>query len=126
MNDIQKDIFNKYYDIYLKKDSPIDKNTLLDKLLFLSILMDLISNKELFKRNKHVAKFLDDKFDITFPDYVTKSRPLLIGKLINHYMKLDITSYDNELNTIYKAISNILEDKSNEKNWDDVIRKIKL
>lgn len=126
MNDIQKDIFNKYYDIYLKKDSPIDKNTLLDKLLFLSILIDLLSNKELFKRNKHVTEFLDDKLDITFPDYVAKSRPLLIGKLINYYMKLDITSYDNELNTIYKVISNILNDKSNEKNWDDIIRKIKL
>lgn len=126
MNNIQKTIFDKYYNIYLKKSSTLNKNILLDKLLFLSILIDFISDKEIFKRNKQVADFLDVKLDIKFPEYVKKSRPLLIGKTINHYMKLELTSYDNELNIIYKAISNVLNNKDCEKTWEDVIRKITL
>lgn len=95
--------------------------------VFLGVIVELISSKKLFKKNSDVADFLNKKFGIVFAEYCKKSRPLMIGKTVKHFLAKDehgdIKEYLNEL---YAFIVNVINGKQNQLTWSDVIKSIKL
>lgn len=95
--------------------------------IFLGILIQIISSKQLFRKNVNVADFLEKNYGISYANYVKKSRPLLIGKTVKYFIDNDEQQDIKEnLNLLYSFILRILEGKQDEVTWSDVIKNIDI
>ncbi len=57
------------------------KNKNIDIFDFLGIVNVLLYSKTIFKRNKEVDEFILEIFDIKLPEYVVKSRTLMVARI---------------------------------------------
>lgn len=90
-----------------------------DKALLIGALSQLILNKKVFKRNKELETFLKDVFQVTFLEYVLKSRTLILAKVIRIVTDADEEKtfyYINQFNDfIHKILTNSEADDEKEK-----------
>lgn len=127
MNKNQILILEEFRNLLIKIDEKKDINILYNQILFMGLLSSIMNNKKIFKRNKHLKEFLEKRFGLSFPVYVGKSRPLLMGKTINYFLSNEMeTNYSEELNLIYRYIQLAIKDEENDDSWNDIIRNIKL
>lgn len=83
-------------------------------------------SKQLFKHNKDLAEFYNHSFHISFPEYVSKNRALLIGRSIRYFSECNnIHEIKGALNKLYKLVYNINQNKT-DVTWGDVIDSIKM
>lgn len=83
-------------------------NRNLDKAELIGLVSLLIYSKDIFKSNKDIKPFIELLFEYNYPDYIMKSRTLIVAKS-SRYMN----DMDNEtLNNIHKKISIYLNIKS--------------
>lgn len=97
--------------------------------VLITILMQLILNKKLFKTNKECVEFLQATLGFTFADYVVKNKTILIGKVIRQINEIeDLETVKNYINNVYRFMEVILEDEENKDkmDWHDVIMKMSV
>lgn len=70
---------NKVAKKELNQIMSLNSNSTLETIIGLNIT--LILSKELFKKNKDIANYLDKVFEIQFKDYVMDSRTLIIARV---------------------------------------------
>ena len=63
-------------------DSELSDILVVRKLLFISILQNLILSKKIFRKNKDIATFLKNNFGISLSDYMIHSRTTICGKIV--------------------------------------------
>lgn len=99
-----------------------------DKLvIFLGALLEILSSKNVFRKNSEVAEFLLVNFSLEFAEYCKRSRPLMLGKTAKFFCT-ETNNYDlNEcLNALYSFIEKVISNKSDDITWTDVIKTMKL
>ncbi|WP_349764314.1 hypothetical protein [Fusobacterium sp. SYSU M8D902] len=96
-----------------------------DIIFFIGAFSLLIDNKLIFKKNKDLAEFLEKKFEVKFAEYCKKSRPLMIGKTIKHFIEEKTDPAEN-INELYRTLILFKEGKLNETTWSDIIKNINL
>lgn len=57
------------------------KNKQVYKYKLIGIIAELIFSKKIFPKNKDIIIFLNDVFDITYKDYIIKSRTTIVAKV---------------------------------------------
>ena len=89
---------------FIKEFSVINKNKFTirqTKSMYLGLLFELISSKEVFKRNIELKDFLKLVFNLDYSDYLFKARPLLAARLMkdvsNKYHTLEISKSINSI-----------------------------
>lgn len=65
------------------------KNNNNDKIVLTGVIVHLLTSKEIFKRNIDVKEFLCTCMDIDLPDYVIKSRTLIISRVVRILVSID-------------------------------------
>lgn len=97
---------------FIKELSVINKNKFTlqqTKSLYLGLLYELISNKEIFIKNKELDGFLKDVFKKEYNEYLFKARPYLASRLLKDISK----EYDSlKISTSIKLIILYLEEKN--------------
>ena len=88
----------------LKKD-----NT--DKVILTGVIAHLLLSKETFKHNIDIEEFLHTCMDITLPDYVIKSRTLIISRVIRILVPMD----NNQVRILNSHIQNYFSSPTIEK-----------
>lgn len=96
-----------------------------EEVLFLGVLVALISNKKVFKKNAELALFLENRFDIKFAEYCKKSRPLMIGKTVKYFLENE-NDFSENINSIYRILDTLLYNSKDELTWNDIIKKINI
>ncbi|MDV9963393.1 hypothetical protein RHL97_19095 [Clostridioides difficile] len=82
-----------------------------DKTHLLGIFCDIIYSKEIFKRNRDVAKFLQSTIKLDLPDYVVRSRTLLTARTIKFiYLLSDESELEEVRHTATKLLKELMED----------------
>lgn len=93
-----KNNFNSdIYKIIIKKLN----NDNLDNIELIGIICFIIYSKEIFPKNKDISEFLKDIFGEVYPEYLMKSRPLIVARLSN---KLKTMEKETVLNIHKKLI----------------------
>lgn len=91
-------------------DSELSDILVVRKLLFISILQNLILSKKIFRKNKDIATFLKNNFGIFLSDYMIHSRTTICGKIVRIIKEItdedEINNYLNKLFEILKKINN--------------------
>ena len=91
-------------------DSELSDILVVRKLLFISILKNLILSKKIFRKNKDIATFLKNNFGISLSDYMIHSRTTICGKIVRIIKEItdedEINNYLNKLFEILKKINN--------------------
>lgn len=99
---------------------------------FVICLSQLILDKKIFKRNKTLVEFLEENYRFEYPEYITKTRMMILGRTIQNIYKIsNIEDVKIYLNRTYEIISklndNIDADNINKsEDWIDAIFKMKL
>lgn len=57
------------------------KNKQVYKYKVIGIIAELIFSKNIFPKNKDIVLFLNDVFNITYKDYIIKSRTTIVAKV---------------------------------------------
>lgn len=86
----------------------------LDKAELVGLVSLLIYSKDIFNSNKDIGPFIELLFGYNYPDYIMKSRTLIVAKSSRHMNSMDSDSLSN----IHKKISIYLNVKTstNEQN----------
>ena len=91
-------------------DSELSDILVVRKLLFISILQNLILSKKIFRKNKDIATFLKNNFGISLSDYMIHSRTTICWKIVRIIKEItdedEINNYLNKLFEILKKINN--------------------
>lgn len=120
-------IINEFKRLSDKLDFNYSVEGISEEVFFIGLMTSLMSNKKIFKKNKDLVDFLSNKFKINFPNYVQKSRPLIIGKSIKQFLENgQEIGYSEELNLLYKFISVLISNEADENSWNDIIRNIDI
>lgn len=108
---------------FIKEFSVINKNKFTlqqTKSLYLGLLYELISNKEIFIKNKDLDGFLKDVFKKEYNEYLFKARPYLASRLLKDISK----EYDSlRISASIKLIILYLEEKDIKDNRESKVRK---
>ncbi len=93
-------------------------------------LTNLINNKIIFKRNSEVVEFLECNFNFQYPDYVKKTRMLILGRTIQNIYKIkntnDLKKLVNKSYELLSKASNGEDIKTASKSWSETISKLKI
>ncbi|MCI1696806.1 hypothetical protein [Aneurinibacillus aneurinilyticus] len=108
---------------FIKELSVINKNKFTlqqTKSLYLGLLYELISSREIFSKNKDLEGFLKNVFKKEYSDYLFKARPYLASRLLK-----DISNeYDSlKISASIKLIISYLKDKDLNSNSDSKEKK---
>lgn len=99
------------------------KNKQVHTYKLIGIVSELIFSKEVFQKNKDISTFTQDVFNITYKDYVVKSRTMVVAKISRLLHLCDNeTMYNEKLlifinETIEKFKTNEKEQKSSLSGW---------
>lgn len=92
-------------------------------------LCQLILDKKLFKRNRELLDFLEKVYNFTYPNYVKKSRMMILGKSIQYVSKIDnMEDIKIYLNKSYSYLMHLLREGEIESDldWETVIETMKF
>lgn len=95
------------------------KSKSFDKSDLLGVTCLLIYNKDIFPKNKDIRPFLDKIFNITFLDYVFKSRTLIVARTTKHIFAMndgDITNLQTKLLNYFQANKKVKSKQSTKRN----------
>lgn len=72
----------------------------------LGIVSEIILSKELFKRNTDISQFLMKVFDLSYKEYVMRSRTLILSRTVRHIYD----SKDKNYQIFRKNLLNFIEE----------------
>ncbi|MGP4065811.1 hypothetical protein ACTWPF_12870 [Oceanobacillus sp. M65] len=102
---------------FIKELSVINKNRFTlqqTKSLFLGLLFELISNRQIFDKNKDINEFIKEVFKKEYNDYVYRGRPYLASRVLKDISK----EYDSlKVSASIKLIILYLEEKDGINNY---------
>lgn len=88
---------------FLYRSSLKDKN--IPTFQMLGIVSEIILSKELFKKNTDISKFLMEVFDLSYKEYVMRSRTLILSRTVRHIYD----SEDKNYQMFRKRLLNFIE-----------------
>ncbi len=101
------------------------KNKQVYKYKVIGIVSELIFSKNIFLKNKDIVLFLNDVFNVTYKDYIIKSRTMIVAKIskkiisddnINLYIR-NLTYFINTKIDELKENGNIIEKRNDFDGW---------
>lgn len=94
------------------------KNKIIPNYKMLGIVTEIILSKELFKKNIDLEEFLSGIFNVTYKEYVMKSRTMILARtnrLINNCSSDEMEEYRKQLNSfVVKSIDVLSKNESYE------------
>jgi len=132
MNDVFKNIDNMLIDINDKHRiyNFQDKSNITYYNYLIICLSQIILDKKIFKRNKYLIEFMENNYKFEYPEYIKKSRMLILGRTIQLIIKIDnMEDIKIFLNRTYKALSMLNNnelDINKIDDWQDAISRLKL
>ena len=96
-------------------------------IIFTAVLLELISSKKIFKRNKDAAEFLSKTLNFELPEYGKKSRTIMLGKISRFYLnETDKYDINSNLDFIYEFISKLLKNEDEVVSWSSIIESMEI
>lgn len=106
-----------------------NENGLMYYNVLISMVIQLILNKKIFKNNKECVEFLNSTLGFSFANYVTKNKTILIGQAIRRINNIeDLEIVKKHINNVYRFVEVVIEDEENKDkmDWHDIIKKMSL
>lgn len=89
-----------------------------DKADVIAIMATLIFGKYLFKRNKELAEFIKEIFDIEYLDYVVASRTMLFARVSKDIYDMDEDELKIKLGSLIGYFDLLTDKKKNKRKKD--------
>lgn len=83
------------------------KTSNINHIDFMGIVSYVIYSKQIFPKNKDIVKFLKAVFELSYHDYVIKSRTLITARLTRYIYSLEQRDLENSVGNMYNYIINI-------------------
>lgn len=82
----------------------------------IGITTELILDSSFFNKNEEIVPFLLKVYNLSFKEYVIKSRTMIIARTSREIYKLDSKQYENLRKRIFEFLNNHLENEGKNEN----------
>lgn len=82
------------------------KTSNINHIDFMGIVSYVIYSKQIFPKNKDIVKFLKIVFELSYHDYVIKSRSLITARLTRYIYSLEQRNLEKSVDNMYNYIIN--------------------